>query len=79
MLVEEYFANEYSEEWLEWFNLSPLERWHESMAMWKTFTFLGGKLEPEPDPDSPFYNAEASGEVSPNGGPGVRIIRRGGV
>lgn len=34
----------------------------ESMILWDTFLLMGGSLEPEPDPQSPFYFAPASGE-----------------
>jgi hypothetical protein len=67
------------EEVLDWCMLSPQERWAESMRLWETFYLLGGRLEPEPDPQSPFYDAGARGGVSPDGRPGMRVLRRGGV
>lgn len=39
----------------EWLNLKPEERIKESGKLWKLYLLLGGKLDPEPDPQSPFY------------------------
>ena len=64
---------------LDWYRLSPQERWTESMRLWDTFRLLGGQLDPESDSQSPFHDAGA-----PRGGPadgrtGVRAVRRSGV
>jgi hypothetical protein len=67
------------EEVLEWYRMSPQERWAESMRLWDTFYLLGGTLEPEPDSQSPFHDALARGRGSPDGRPGLRAVRRGGV
>ena len=40
---------------LEWYALSPAERFVESQQLWETFLLLGGSGEPEPDTQSPFY------------------------
>jgi hypothetical protein len=66
-------------EWAEWFRLTPEQRWAESEHLWATFISLGGSLDPEPDPQSPFYAALAPGEQPADGRPGVRVVRRGGV
>ena len=42
------------EELLEWYLMSPAERWVESQRLWATFLLLGGSLDPEPDSQSPF-------------------------
>jgi len=42
------------EETLDWYGLSPVERFEESMKLWKIFILAGGSLEPEPDTQSPF-------------------------
>lgn len=47
----ENFINE-DEEWL---NLTPQERISETTKLWKLYIVLGGNLDSEPDPDSPFY------------------------
>lgn len=67
------------EEVLEWYRMSPQERWAESMRLWDTFRLLGGQLEPEPDSESPFHDASARRRVSADGRPGVRAVRRSGV
>ncbi len=67
------------DEWLEWYSLTPQERWRESGRLWQTFLMLGGTLEPEPDMDSPFFGAEAWRPLPPDGRPGLRVLRRCGV
>lgn len=34
------------DEWLEWYALTPQERWRQSCALWASFLALGGSLEP---------------------------------
>ncbi len=67
------------DEWAEWYRISPAERWGRSQALWSSFLLLGGTLDPEPDTQSPFHDPNAPGPGSPDGRPGVRIVRRGGV
>jgi hypothetical protein len=31
-------------EWLDWYRLTPEERWRESMKLWDTYLMLGGSL-----------------------------------
>jgi hypothetical protein len=52
----------YGEEWAEWYRLTPQERWLESERLWATFLALGGSLDPEPDPQSPFDVAFSRGQ-----------------
>lgn len=66
-------------EWTEWYALTPAERLRESMKMWDTYLALGGSLVPEPDTQSPFFDAEEWRAQHVDGRPGVRILRRGGV
>jgi hypothetical protein len=42
------------DELLEWYLMTPKERWTESQRMWATYRLLGGSLEPQPDTQSPF-------------------------
>jgi len=49
-----------SGEWLEWYDLSPLERLTESQKMWPAYLALGGSLDREPDTQSPFYDPEGA-------------------
>ena len=67
------------DEWVDWFHLSPQERWDESAKMWQTFLSLGGNLDPEPDTQSPFHDPAAPGAGFADGRPGLRVIRRGGI
>ncbi len=64
---------------LDWYRLTPQERCTESMRLWNTFHLLGGRLEPEPDSQSPFDDAGARRGGPAHGRPGVRAVRRGGV
>ena len=66
-------------EWAEWYRLTPAERWIESGRLWSNYVSLGGTLDPEPDTQSPFYDAGAQGALSPDGGTSVHRIRRRGV
>lgn len=66
-------------EWEEWYRLTPAERWRESEKLWAWYLAAGGSLDPEPDSQSPFNAAYFEPPVPSDGGPGVRVIRRGGV
>jgi hypothetical protein len=61
---------------LEWIALSPAERAERSGEMWEMYLAYGGSLEPDPDPQSPFFDPEAPAPGSSNGRTGVRLIRR---
>ena len=54
-----YFRKIYSEEEIEWMQMSPLQRLKESSKLWDVFFTLGGSLDAEPDPQSPFYFRKA--------------------
>ena len=43
----------------EWLNFSMQKRILETTNLWKLYIALGGSLDPEPDPQSPFYFKEA--------------------
>ena len=43
------------DEVLEWYSLSPAERFKESLKLWEVFVLFGGRYDPEPDTQSPFY------------------------
>jgi hypothetical protein len=63
-------------EWAEWYALTPAGRLRESGKLWSTFLALGGSLDPEPDTQSPFFDADAPRERTADGRSGVRLIRR---
>ena len=71
--------NAIPDEWMEWYRLSPAERWQQSMALWPTFLLLGGSLDPEPDSHSPFFDPAEASAGPRDGRPSLRIVRRGGV
>ena len=64
-------------EWAEWYRLTPVQRWLESEKLWQTYLALGGSLDPEPDTQSPFFDARASRPRPSHGRTSVRVIRRG--
>lgn len=43
---------------MEWLKLSPAQRISETTKLWQLYLALGGSLDPEPDPQSPFYFQE---------------------
>jgi hypothetical protein len=66
-------------EWAEWYRLTPSQRWLESEKLWQTYLALGGSLDPEPDTQSPFFDARTSRARPAHGRTGVRILRRGRI
>jgi len=65
-----------TEEWKEWYSMTPTQRWEASEKLWQTYRDLGGSLEPEPDTQSPFFDEEEWRRMSAHGRSGLRIIRR---
>ncbi len=63
-------------EWAEWYALTPAERMRESAKLWSTFLALGGSLDPEPDTQSPFFDADAPRESADRPKALVRFTRR---
>ena len=68
-----------TDEWHEWYRLTPQERWRESEKLWAQYLAMGGSLDPEPDSQSPFDFPELRGTRPVDGGTGLRVLRRGGV
>ena len=66
-------------EWLEWYALTPQQRWAESEKLWVHYMAIGGRLDPEPDTQSPFFDPNTSGEEPGHGWAGLHAIRRSGV
>ena len=66
----------YIDEEREWINLTPAERIIESGKLWKLYLDLGGELDPEPNPQSPFYFPEIRSKESSNRRTGLYHIRR---
>jgi hypothetical protein len=64
------------EEWLDWYKLSPEQRWAETKKLWDFYLSLGGELDPEPDSQSPFDTHFAQGALTPHGGTSMCDVRR---
>ena len=70
---------EMPDEWQEWLELTPIERFRQSEKLFAQYLVMGGSLDPDPDPTSPFYDPETSGTGAAYGRPGLRVLRRGAV
>ncbi len=71
--------DELPDEWKEWVDLDPLERFRQSELLFAQYLAMGGSLDPDPDPTCPFYDPEASGSGPAYGRSGLRVVRRGPV
>src|SRR5262245_3006498 len=60
----------------EWLRLTPAERLLATTALWEAYLALGGSLDPEPDPQSPFYFPEPPGSRPTDRRPGGDHLRR---
>jgi len=50
--------NKFIKEETEWLNFTPSQRLLETTKLWQFYVALGGSLDPESDPQSPFYFPE---------------------
>src|SRR4051812_26766398 len=67
------------EQWAEWYRLTPVQRWLESEQLWQSYLALGGSLDPEPDTQSPFFDASTARSRPSHGRASLRVLRRGRV
>lgn len=67
------------EELANWYSLTPMERWRESVKLWQQYLAMGGSLDPEPDTQSPFFDPHEQSPRPVDGRPGLRVVRRGRV
>ena len=67
------------DEWKEWLDLSPLERFRRSEEIFAQYLAMGGSLDPDPDPTSPFDDPQTSGAGPAYGRAGLRVLRRGAI
>ena len=65
------------DEWKERLDLTTVERFRQSELLFAQYLSLGGSLDPDPDPTSPFYDAEEWRPGAAYGRPGLRFLRRG--
>ena len=68
---------EMPEEWQEWLMLTPLERFRQSEKLFAQYLAMGGSLDPDPDPTSPFDVPDDWRPDLAHGRAGLRLIRRG--
>ncbi len=68
---------DWPEEWQEWARLTPLERFRESEKIFAQYLAMGGSLDPDPDPTSPFYDPSDWNPRVAHGRAGLRVLRRG--
>ena len=76
---ERFDATDDEDPWLEWYSLTPQQRWEETTKAWQFYRQVGGTLDPEPDSQSPFDAVMPRGQAPAYGGAGVRVLRRGRV
>lgn len=79
MLSDDELRDIVGDEWLEWYRLTPMERWRESMKLWEHYVAIGSSLDPEPDSSSPFYFGEAPDPAPMNANAALRLVKRHGV
>ena len=72
-------ARDHEDSWVEWYRLTPQERWEESKKIWLFFLQVGGSLDPEPDSQSPFDAVIPRSPAPAYGRSSVRVLRRGRV
>ena len=69
--------DELPDEWKEWIDLTPTERFRQSEKLFAQYLDMGGSLDPDPDPTSPFYDESEWRPGAAYGRAGLRILRRG--
>ena len=65
------------DEWKEWIALTPLERFRRSEALFAQYLAMGGSLDPDPDPASPFDDPNEWRPGVAHGRAGLHLLRRG--
>jgi hypothetical protein len=65
------------DEWKEWISLAPLERMRRSEQIFAQYLAMGGSLDPDPDPTSPFDFPELWRSGAAHGRAGLRVLRGG--
>jgi hypothetical protein len=69
----------YGEEAADWMRMTPQARWAETIRLSGWHHALGGSSDPDPDPSSPFFDPSVRRPRPVDGGPGLRVVRRGRV
>lgn len=68
-----------NEERLDWYRLTPQERFRQSSLLWEHYLALGGSLDPESDTLSPFFDEDEWRAITADGRAGVRSLRVGRI
>ena len=68
---------EMPDEWQEWLALTPIERFRQSEKLFAQYLAMGGSLDPDPDPTSPFYHPDDWSPGGPFGHKPPLAYRRG--
>ena len=76
-ILESMTYEEMPDEWKEWLDLTPIERFRQSEILFAHYLAMGGSLDPDPDPTSPFDDPQTSSAGAAYGRPGLRVLRRG--
>lgn len=76
---DSYIEELVGEERADWYRLTPQEQFMGFMKLSDTYLALGGSIELETDPQSPFFDPQKWNENASDGRPSVRIVRRGVV
>lgn len=51
-------SGRFIDEDMAWLRLTPGQRIYQTTKLWQFYLTLGGRLDPEPDTQSPFYFSE---------------------
>ena len=76
---QEFFVNPlavYPPDFVEWMELTLAERLVRTAQIWDIYIAYGGSFDPDPDPQSPFFDSETQSSGSANGRSGLRLVRR---
>jgi hypothetical protein len=57
-LLEQQWLDSIEPEWLEFYRMTPEQRWTRAAEVRAYYLAMGGTLEPDPDPQSPFWSDE---------------------
>ena len=63
------------DEWLDWYRLTPEQRWSETQKLWAFYLEVGGSLDTEPDSQSPFDTHFTQRSRVAHGGTGMYMVR----
>ena len=62
--LEQQWLDSIEPEWLEFYLMTPEQRWARATEVRAYYLAMGGTLEPDPDPQSPFWSAEEIAEFA---------------